>query len=174
MNIEAYDSSKDIQVQKLGQNLHSVNKPEEEESFVGANRFNIQRKQSNNMYLKDGPKRFDRSPNYKPAPHNPKSFQKKVSPRKNYEVKKATPGPNRNLNQNRSNFPNSGTQVIKDAKLASLFKEDDFFLPPIALNCEVKRVTKEENGKRIRKVSKLFTLKNGKKELHEEIFVERI
>ena len=189
MNLAAYDSNKDITVQKLGQNLQQVEKPEEEETFVGNTNFGLKRKNTNNMFMKEGAKRVDRMTNYKPSWNNNRSpprstgpnIQKKIALRPNMQVsKRKSRSPMKQqvgVNVPRKSPRNSkqGNQlVIKDARLASLFKEDDFFLPPEAVNCEVKRVIRERNGQRIRKVSKLFTLKNGTQELHEEVFVERI
>ena len=178
-NLPAYDSNKDIKVEKLGQNLQQVEKPEEEETFVGNTNFGLKKKNTNNMYMKEGAKRVDRMPNYTPSWNNNRSSPRSTGPKIQKKIAVRSGG---QVNKRKSRSPMKQTTnpkqgkdlVIKDARLASLFKEDDFFLPPEAVNCEVKRVIREKNGQRIRKVSKLFTLKNGTQELHEEVFVERI
>ena len=65
-------------------------------------------------------------------------------------------------------------QDLNKLRSKQLLDMDDFNMPFDALNCLTKRITKIQGNQRIRTVQKIFTMKDGTQEVHENVFVERI
>jgi hypothetical protein len=105
--------------------------------------------------------------NYSKSPRNKaKPYQKYNAP--NQINMKSTPP------QTQNNKVDLGNDKIKDARSKQLLEMDDFSMPYNAINCLTKRVVKVQGNQRIKTVRKIFTMRDGTQEVHENNFVERI
>lgn len=64
-----------------------------------------------------------------------------------------------------------------DQKWADLDKDiddSDFEMPEDAVQCRMKKITKIKGNKRVKTVRRIFKMKNGTEEVHEDVIVEKI
>ena len=80
----------------------------------------------------------------------------------------------RSLNENQSYEKNNFQKDIKDKRSKELLAMDDFKMPKDALSSMTKRIVKIEGNQRIKTVRKIFSMKNGTQEVHENVYVEKI
>lgn len=102
---------------------------------------------------------------YSKSPRRNNKPYQKYNPPKQINMKTA---------QNPNNQVDLGSDKIKDLRSKQLLEMDDFSMPYNAINCLTKRTVKIQGGQRIKTVRKIFTMKDGTQEIHENNFVERI
>lgn len=77
-----------------------------------------------------------------------------------------------------SAMPPTKKEVLKEKqKWADLEKDiddSDFEMPEEAVQCRTKKITKIKGDKRVRTVRRIFKMKDGTEEVHEDVIVEKI
>lgn len=119
--------------------------------------------------------------------HKPYTIPKKnapykvsKSPNRKNQYKKYTAPNQLNMkgelirNQAIDNVQKWDENLIKDQRAKQLMKMDDFTIPHKAINCMTKRIIRTQGNQRIKTVRKIFTMRDGTQEIHENVFVERI
>lgn len=119
-----------------------------------------------------------------PKPHRPYMIPKKSggynsskSPRMNkYKNTNMYSPSNSNKNQPQKKSSNSSNSLnnVDDKRSKQLLEMDDFSMPFEAMNCMTKRIVKIQGGNRVKTVRKIFTMRDGTQEIHENVYVERI
>lgn len=66
------------------------------------------------------------------------------------------------------------SKKMNEMRSKQLAEMDDFNMPYEAINCLTKRTTKIKDGQKIQTVRKIFTMRDGSQEVHENVFVERV
>jgi hypothetical protein len=146
-----------------------VNENHETEDFKMGTNFRAQKSNYNNMYMKNGAQRTDKSPTY---------FQKAQAKTQyglssNVYKKSANNTRQKSTSRKASSKTPNFSDNIKDARTKELLNLKDHDLPPNALNCLTKRFVVIKNGKRIKTTRKIFNMKDGSQEVHEDVYVER-
>jgi len=52
--------------------------------------------------------------------------------------------------------------------------DSDFEMPEEALQCRMKKITKIKGNKRVKTIRRIFKMKDGTEEVHEDVIVDRI
>ena len=151
----------------------------------------LSRDKPNQLQVNVNKKMANTSPNIrrnsKNKPHKPYTIPRKnspykvsKSPRRINNYKKYTAPNQMNMkgelirNQKTEQLQKSGSDLIKDQRSKALLKMDDFTIPHKAINCLTKRIIRTQGNQRIKTVRKIFTMRDGTQEIHENVFVERI
>lgn len=120
------------------------------------------------------------SPKPYTAPQRSSSYKASKSPRRNKPYKKYTAPNQLNMkgellrDQKVDNKQKWEEKLIKDTRAKQLMKMDDFTIPHKAINCMTKRIIRTQGNQRIKTVRKVFTMRDGTQEIHENVFVERL
>ena len=216
--IEDYSSEKELKV--MGGLPPGKQQNEEVEEMLGMGmgmHFQKKKKQSNNMYMKQGVNRNQYIQDHTPKRGNWEAPKGKGNfPPKHNVMKKATPvkvnskspkpvrpymipkksggynssrSPNTKKNYNNYTSTQNGRKAqpqkkssnssnslkdVDDKRSKQLLEMDDFSMPFEAMNCMTKRIVKIKGGNRIKTVRKIFTMRDGTQEIHENVYVERI
>lgn len=129
-----------------------------------------------------GPGRINQNIQQKPytIPRKNSHNIKSKSPNQTNQYKKYTAPNQLNIkgkllrNQQIDNKQKWNENLIKDQRSKQLMKMDDFTIPHKAMNCMTKRIIRTQGNQRIKTVRKIFTMRDGTQEIHENVFVERI
>ena len=68
-------------------------------------------------------------------------------------------------------------KVEKENKWNNLEKDiddSDFEMPENALQCRMKKITKIKGNKRVKTIRRIFKMKDGTEEVHEDVIVDRV
>lgn len=65
-------------------------------------------------------------------------------------------------------------QTFDWATLEKDIDDSDFEMPENAIQCRMKKITKIKNGKRVKTIRRVFKMKDGTEEVHEDVVIDRI
>lgn len=166
-----YSKSKELKSFSKSKNkkVKLINENQETEDFKMGTNFRAQKSNYNNMYMKNGAPRLEKSPTYLQKAQAKNQYA--LSP--NVYKKSANVPKQKSISRKGSSKNTNFSDNIKDVRTKELLSLKDHDLPSNALNCLTKRFIVIKNGKRIKTTQKIFNMKDGTQEVHEDVYVER-